>query len=151
MIYLQTPAFAIYGGTTDPAVFGVDTTIVFNVSVQNTGEAAIQLDSAQTILRLLTSPPYAPINLAGISPQRINGGQTVTLEFRQTFIGGVAPGDYGVQLTLIGTSTGKSFTQTILAGQVNIGGEVYWGPAAVSPNQMLQGHPGVRGYFNRWQ
>ena len=104
---------------------------------------------AQTLLQLLTSPLYAPIYLAGVSPQRIDGGQTVILEFRQTFVGGVAPGDYGVQLTMVGTSTGKLFTQTILAGQVNIGGEVYWGPAAVSPNQLLQGHPGVEVTLNR--
>ena len=146
-IVLQTNANAVWAGTTEPTIFDVDTSIVFIVNVTNSGEALIELDSTATALKLLTTP-YNNILLSGKSPTRIASGDTVSLIFKETFITGVSPADYVVQADLNGISTGRSFSQSISAGQINIGGQVSWGTAVVTPNQVNQGENNIHVLMN---
>jgi hypothetical protein len=141
LIYLQTPANAEWAGTTEPAIFEVDTTVSFSVSVVNTGEAYIDLNT-QTSLNLLTTP-FSAILLSGTSPTKIAGGDTVMLIFTETNITGISPGDYAVQVTLNGTTTGMSYNQTLNTGQVTIGGQVFFTGGSVVPDVVLQGQPNI--------
>ena len=141
-IYLQTPATAEWAGTTFPSIFDVDDTVSFEVNVVNTGEATLILDSTLTSLNLLTTP-FGAIELSGTSPIRIAGGDTVTLIFTETIISGISPGDYAVQISLNGISTGMAYNQTLNTGQVTIGGQVFFTGGSVVPDVVLQGQPNI--------
>jgi hypothetical protein len=138
----QSPADITYiAGTIDPAVFEPDTIIAFTLDVQNIGIAYVDLDSMQTRLRILGTT-YDNILLSGASPVRINSGSIVSLLFRERFldIDSISPGDYAVQVDLIGTSTGAAFSQTIDAGQLTIGeGVVFFTGGNVTPDIVLLG------------
>jgi hypothetical protein len=141
-MFIQSPAAPAWAGLTQPAVFDLDSTIIFRVSIVNNGQAFIDLDSTQTTLTLLTTP-YT-ILLSGNSDTRISGGgDTTTLTFRATTISGISPADYAVSVNLVGTSTGESYSQTLNAGQVTIGGDVFFAGGTVTPNVALQGEDGI--------
>ena len=140
--YLQSPAKLVWAGLIEPLVFDNDTTISFRVRMANTGEAAIVLDSNATYLDLITTN-YDTILLSGLSPRTVAGGDTIDLIFRPTYITGVAPADYAVQLTANGSSTSKPYTATIATGQITIGGDVYFNGGSVVPAVVLQGQQNV--------
>ena len=127
--FLQTPANLVWAGAIEPLVFDNDTTIF--------------LDSTQTSLNLITTS-YNAILLSGNSPVEIAGGDSLYLLFRPTYITGVAPADYAVQLTLTGTSTDRAYNKTIASGQVTIGGDVYFNGGSVIPTVVLQNQQNVR-------
>jgi len=135
----QTPANIAYrSGTINPAVFEPDTLIAFTLDVENLGNAYVDLDSMTTTLRILGTTEN--ILLSGKSPIRISADSIVTLEFRETFIDSISPGDYSVQVDIAGTSTGAPYFQTINAGQLTIGaGVVFFTGGSVTPAIALLG------------
>ncbi|MCK5643138.1 MAG: hypothetical protein KAJ19_20180, partial [Gammaproteobacteria bacterium] len=135
----QTPADIVYvAGTIDPAVFEPDTIIAFTLDIMNQGGAIVNLDSTNTRLRILTTTDI--IYLSGASPSRINPGATVTLEFIETLIDSISPGDYAVQVDLVGLSNSAPYSQTIDAGQLTIGsGVVFFTGGNVAPQITLRG------------
>jgi hypothetical protein len=99
----------------------------------------------QTRLRILGTI-YNNILLSPASPIRLNPGSIVTLLFRDTFIDidSISPGDYAVQIDLLGTSTGTAFSQTIDAGQLTIGeGVIFFTGGNVTPDIALLGQGSI--------
>jgi hypothetical protein len=138
LVSLTPPNLVYINGSIQPAVFELDSTITFSLDVTNNGGGFVDLDSNQTQLRILGTP-YNNILLSGNSATRISSNDTVSLIFRATLISGIAPGDYAVQTDLIGTSTGRSFSQTLDAGQVTVGGDVFFAGGNVDPDIVLHG------------
>ncbi len=140
---LQTPADPIaWQGSTQPAVFDLDTTITFTVSLYNDGEADLYLDSTRTTLALLTTP-YDSIGLSSSSSIKLAGGDSTTITFQGTNITGIAPADYAVRVRLVGTTTGQNYNNIIDAGQVTIGGDVFFAGGSVVPDVVVRGQSSV--------
>ncbi len=143
LLHVQTPAAPAWAGSTQPATLDIGDTVQFVISVVNTGETRIDLDSTRTSLILENTPII--IFLSDTSDQTISGpGDTTILVFRPTEITGIPSGvDYGIEVNLAGSASGSNFSRTFQAGQVSVGGQVFFGPAAINPSIALQGQDSI--------
>jgi hypothetical protein len=142
-ILVQTGANPSWlSGSTIPLVIDDSTTTDFRLSIINSGEADIELDSTRTRF-IISGTPYTNILLSGASPNIISGNDTTQLIFRDTLIQGLDASDYTIQINLVGTSNTSFYDNTINAGQVTIGGDIYFVGGEVTPSNVLLGQQGV--------
>jgi hypothetical protein len=140
-LHLQSAADPRWAGRTIPAVTDVGDTIQFRVSVINDGTARIDLDSTQTVF-ILTD--VDTISLSSLSPQTVTGnGDTTELIFNEVIIPNVDPDDYAVQVILSGISNSSVYSETISAGQVTVGGDIFFAGGSVDPDDILRGESDV--------
>jgi hypothetical protein len=138
---IQTPADVFWvAGSTSPSTAEADTTVSFRLSVINSGEATVKLDSNLTTLRL-ENTTYA-IPLSGSSAQVIQADpDTTELVFRETFLTGIPEGEYNLILTLRGTTNDSVYAKTMNAGVFAFGDSLVsiTSIQIVGSSQVLQG------------
>jgi len=142
-ILVQTGANPSWlSGSTIPLVIDTPTSTDFRLSIINNGEADIELDSTRTRF-IISGTPYTNFLLSGASPNVISGNDTTQLIFRELFIDSLPAADYTIQVNLVGTSNTSFYDNTINAGQVTIGGDIYFVGGEVTPSNVLLGQQGV--------
>ena len=105
----------------------------------NTGESNIQIDTTLTTL-VMESSPTLVFTLSDTSDLNVAGnGDTTILVFNESVITGIAADDYSLTLNLNGISNLSVFSSTFNVGTITVGGQIFFGPAQVTPNQVIQG------------
>jgi hypothetical protein len=138
-LFLQSEAAPAWAGSTEPSSAELDSSVVFKVTVVNTGESSIQIDTTQTTL-VLESSPALVFTFSDTSDLVVDGnGDTTILVFKESVITGIPADDYSLTLNLIGTSNSSSYSSTFNVGTITVGGQIFFGPAQVTPNQVIQG------------
>ncbi|MEJ2054227.1 MAG: Ig-like domain-containing protein, partial [Calditrichaceae bacterium] len=103
-------------GSTSPTTIQVDSNVTFHLEVRNDGEADVQLNPTLTTLQL-ENTLYDNIQLSDTSANILSPDSAITpLSFTETFISGIAEGEYPIILHLNGTSNGAPFSSTLDVG-----------------------------------
>ncbi len=144
-IFIQTPANVDWADVpTVPQVVETDSSFSFVVRVVNTGQAAVVLDSNQTVLKLAN---LSPIPLSGLSEQVIKPSpDTTVLTFRERNIS-IEQGTYPLTIDVKGMTNGANYElRNIGVGTFSFGsGIIIISAINVDPQQVDQGRQGIIG------